>query len=224
MRNLEFGPSKFDAVICLYGKLPKKKVLKSFSKSVILAADGAGLKLLKKGVLADYIIGDLDSIKGIKKKIDFKNTKIIKIDDQETNDFEKNLLFAQEKGYENILIIGFHGGELEHSLNNWSVLIRYSRFMNLCIYDKFRYGIPIRESITLQTLPNEIISIIPQTYAKIRTKNLKWVLNNEALELGMREGARNVATSERIELELIEGEYILFLNSRLPYSPIYKKL
>ncbi len=218
-KKLKFGSRGFDAVICLFGKLPKRKVFSNFKGAKILAADGAGIKLLKKGIMPDYVIGDLDSFyeKPIFEKID--KAKIIRISDQETNDFEKNLLFAQQKGYKKILILGFHGGELEHSLNNWSVLIRYSKIMDLCIFDRFRYGIPVRESISIDTKINEIISIIPQTNTKIKTKNLEWHLNNEVLEFGKREGARNRAIKDEVDIELLEGEYLLFINSRLPYAP-----
>jgi thiamine pyrophosphokinase len=154
----------------------------------------------------------------------FDKSKIILIEDQETNDFEKNLIFAKESGYQNIAILGFHGGELEHSLNNWSVFMRYSKGMNLCIYDEYRYGIPIRESIRFNADENEIISIIPQTRTRIITKNLKWALNNEILEFGIREGAGNVAIEQDIQIELIEGEYLLFINSRLPHAPIFNKM
>jgi thiamine pyrophosphokinase len=223
MIELSFGNNLFDAVICLFGKLPKKRFFKHFEDCPILAADGAGVKLLKKGISPDYIIGDLDSFhnKPISKKFD--KSKIILIEDQETNDFEKNLIFAKESGYRNIVILGFHGGELEHSLNNWSVFMRYSKVMNLCIYDEDRYGIAIRESIRFSTEDNEMISIIPQTRTKIITKNLKWALNNEVLEFGEREGARNIAIGKDVQIELIEGEYLLFINSRLPYAPLFNE-
>jgi len=224
MKEITFGTKKFDAVICLFGKLPKKRCFKNFEDCPVLAADGAGIKLLKKGITPDYIIGDLDSFysKPIAKKFD--RLKIILIEDQKTNDFEKNLIFAKENGYQNIVILGLHGGELERSVNNWSVFLRYSKNMNLCIYDEYRYGIPIRESIKFNAEENEIISIIPQTRTKIITKNLKWALNNETLEFGTREGARNVAIDKNIVIELIDGEYLLFINSRLPQAPFLNEV
>lgn len=219
IKKISFNGPKFDAVICLYGKLPSRDVFAHFKKCTILAADGAGIKLLEKGIMPDFVIGDLDSFFGNPLSREVESSRIIKIIDQETNDFEKNLLFAKDQNYRNVLILGFHGGELEHSLNNWSVFMRYSKEMNLCIYDEGRYGIPVRDSIIFASSENELISIIPQTYAKIKTSNLRWILNNETLELGDREGARNVALKDNVRIDLSDGEYLLFIDARLPYAP-----
>lgn len=219
IKKIVFGEALFDAIICLHGKLPPREILEYLTYSKILAADGAGTKLIEKGIMPDYVIGDMDSFYNnpLSSKID--PSRIIRINDQDTNDFEKNLHFCMENGFSNILILGFHGGELEHSLNNWSVFIRYSKLLKLCIYDEKRYGIPIRESIIIKTYPDEIVSIIPQTHTKIKTSNLAWHLDKEELTLGIREGARNLAIGEEVRIDLYEGEYLLFIDSRLPYAP-----
>jgi len=222
MRELRFGKKRFDAVICLHGQLPKKTVFDELIGCKMLAADGAGIELIKIGIEPDCIIGDLDSFKSEPIAEKYDKSKIVMIEDQNTNDFEKCFLFAKDHEYRNILILGFHGGELEHSLNNWSVFMKYSKDMELCIYDKSRYGLPIRESINFEVPENEIVSIIPQHYAKLKTKNLKWSLNEEVLEFGIREGARNVAIKNNVQIELIEGEYLLFINERLPFAPSYE--
>lgn len=219
IKKINFNGPVFDALICLYGKLPPKDIFDDFKECTILAADGAGIKLLEKGIMPDYVIGDLDSFFGNPLSQEVESSRIIKITDQETNDFEKNLLFAKENNFKNILILGFHGGELEHSLNNWSVFMRYSKDMGLCIYDEGRYGIPVRESIIFESRDNELISIIPQTYAKIKSNDLQWILNDETLKLGDREGARNVAVKDKVRIDLSEGEYLLFIDARLPYAP-----
>jgi hypothetical protein len=46
-----------------------------------------------------------------------------------------------------------------------------------------------------------------------------WELNNEILELGVREGARNIAIKQDISLIISEGELLLFLDDRLPNAP-----
>ncbi|MFN3306463.1 MAG: hypothetical protein ACK42Z_04675, partial [Candidatus Kapaibacteriota bacterium] len=71
----------------------------------------------------------------------------------------------------------------------------------------------------------EMISIIPQPRAILRTSNLQWSLNNEVLEIGVREGARNIATDTKIIIEILEGSILLFFNARLPfcYRRIKKK-
>lgn len=69
----------------------------------------------------------------------------------------------------------------------------------------------------LETHFGEMISIIPQPFVKLSTKNLLWNLNNETLELGSREGARNVATDNYISINILEGSILLFIDARLPH-------
>ena len=76
----------------------------------------------------------------------FNTDTLIKYEDQDSNDFEKVLRYCRERNIDNNLIVGFHGGELEHTLNNWSVFSRYSKYMSLVIYDYDRYGFIINNS------------------------------------------------------------------------------
>ena len=218
--EIEFGTKLFDALICLDANLPSNDFYTQFDNIPILAADGAAIRLYEIGISADYIVGDLDTFYGNPLSKNIKEGTISHKPDQESNDFEKILVFAREKGFETLLITGFHGGELEHTLNNWSVFKRYADLLNLCIFDKGRYGIPMSESFSLKTLPGEIISLIPQAEAVVSTKNLKWKLENEKLELGFREGARNRAAAGSISVEIHSGSLLVFCDERTPYAPM----
>jgi thiamine pyrophosphokinase len=222
--EITFGELSFDAIVCLDANLPGADFYDLFPGMPLLAADGAGLQLSDMGVIPDYIIGDLDTFNSKSHQEKLLKTILIQIPEQETTDFEKILNFALDNNYMNILILGFHGGELEHTLNNWSVLVRYSRKMNLCIWDAGRYAIPVSSSIEIKLEQNETVSIIPQPKTTLTTDNLKWELNKEKLELGVREGARNIAILPEIRIFLHSGEYILFINARLPFAPEKKIL
>jgi thiamine pyrophosphokinase len=215
-----FGKITFDSLLFLNGEFNEFNIFTQIPKIPIFAADGAGLLILNNGLQPDYIIGDLDSFSiETAKSFGFPIEKLVKIPEQETNDFEKTLKFMAEKGFNRILILGIHGGLYEHSLNNWSVLSRYSKLMNLTIYDKGRYGICVNKSFLLKTSIGEIISLVPKNNAVLTTHNLYWQLNNESLELGIREVTHNIATAEKILIEIHSGEIFLFIDQRLPYAP-----
>lgn len=211
--------TNFDCVICLNTSLPEIEIFEKLAGIPIIAADGAAHRLNALNITPDYIIGDLDSFKINEYKGYISEDRIIHLPDQNTNDFEKILVFAKNSGWNNIIILGFHGGELEHTFNNWSVLMKFVKPLNLCIYDKSRYGIPVNFSLIMPTKLNEIISLIPQPYAKLKTKGLEWQLENEFLALGLREGARNRANKPGIMIQLTDGELLLFCDDRLPYAP-----
>jgi thiamine pyrophosphokinase len=220
--KIKFIDSGFDYIVCLNANLPDKDFFDKFPYTQIISADGAALKLQKINVRTDYIIGDLDSFQIDENQKDFfENTKVIKNPDQSTNDFEKilNWCIAHEKF--NLLITGIHGGDLEHTLNNWSVFMRYSKKMNLCIYDNKRYAIAVEKNILYDSYNGEIISIIPQPSALISTKNLKWELDNFLLEMGRNEGARNCSTSNYVEIFIHSGSILFFFDSKEPKCPFF---
>lgn len=217
-QKIFFSDKSFDAIVCLDANLPDKSIFDKFENIPILAADGASIKLHNLGIEPDYIIGDLDTFLQSDLVSKIPQNKIIHIPEQEHNDFEKVLMYAIEFNFKDILILGFHGGLLEHTLNNWSVFAKYSKKLNLCIYENGRYAIPIYRSFQMNVNTGEIISIIPMTRAILRTKNLKWKLSDEELAIGNREGARNLAIKETIYIKIQSGAILLFFDARLPYA------
>lgn len=212
-----FTNNRFDAVLCLNGEISHFDYIAE-NKGKIYCADGAANTLISKNIIPDYIIGDLDSVNINSIMSKSKDVKIIEKPSQDKNDFEKTLEFLINEGKRNILIFGFQGGELEHTLNNWSVLKKFAKQLNIIILHNDRYAIPIYKSIEIELKANEIISIIPQATCNIKTTGLRWELDNETLELGIREGARNIAISEKVSIDLNSGEYLMFIDSRYPYS------
>jgi thiamine pyrophosphokinase len=223
MVKVEYIDGNYDAIVFLNTSLLEIELLKNICNVPILAADGAGNTLLKNGVVPDFIIGDLDSFNSDSiLNYGYPKEKLIKIEGQDSNDFEKTLKFSIANGYSNILIIGIHGGDYEHSLNNWSVFSKYSNQLNLTILENNRYGFCMNSSFEMKTDIDEIISLIPVSKSKLKTTNLEWNLDNEELELGIREGARNRSVNTFIKIDIIYGEIFVFCNSRFPNIKIIK--
>ncbi len=218
MNKVEFT-EKFDAIICLDGILPEYEFFRKFKNIPIFCADGAVLKLIDMKIGYEKVIGDLDTLQKKGRIDEIPDSKKVYLPEQETNDFEKTLNYVHKLGSKRILITGFHGGELEHSLNNWSVLMKYQSKLSLCIYENSRYAIPVSKSIILPVEKGEIVGLIPQPKAKLTTKDLKWELQDKILELGKREGARNEALSEKAEIVVKDGSILVFINSRIPFAP-----
>ena len=63
----------------------------------------------------------------------------MKLPDQETNDLEKSLEYALEKGAKSVCILGATGKRFDHSLKNLSVLLKYlDRFEDIRFKDNRR--------------------------------------------------------------------------------------
>lgn len=220
----------FHTLICLNGELPEQDVfVRHFGEGFrerggrIIAADGAAAKLAERGVRPHVIVGDMDSmqetalrehplLEGNPQQSDTGIT-IVRSEEQDTNDFEKIFLLAAPHHHENVCVCGFHGGDLEHTLNNWSVLMRYAQKHRLHIYDKGRLAVPVHDTLLLATYPDEIISLIPQPHARLSTQGLQWALDNEELRLGTREGARNRATGTSVSVTVHDGAVLVFFDA-----------
>lgn len=218
----------FDAILVLNGQLPDADFFSQNNGTPLYVADGAALALAAHGIAADVIVGDLDSLKPEHLTGAFINqANIIHTPDQDTNDFEKLARIVIADGKKRLLICGFHGGDLEHTLNNWSVLTKisaeFATVAALCVYDNGRYAIPVHASLQIALDEGETVSLIAQPSVRLTTKGLEWELTNEVLHLGIREGARNRAASPEVSITLHEGAYLLCCNARLPFAPVFNE-
>ncbi len=203
---------QYDALVCLNGEIPDRDFFSAHSH-LIIAADGAAWQLHELGVQPQVIVGDMDSFALREHKNEFADSEFVWIPDQDSNDFEKILVYAHERHLLSLLVVGMHGGELEHTLNNWSVLMRYAWTHKLTVYDRGRLAVPVLDVFELHTRPDELISIIPQPMARMSTRGLQWELKDEVLEMGVREGARNRATAEHVHMRVHEGAALVFFDA-----------
>jgi thiamine pyrophosphokinase len=202
----------YESIICLNGDLPPADFFQQHQRHII-AADGAAWQLHERGIIPHVIIGDMDSFAVREHKQEFASSEFVWIPDQDSNDFEKILVYTHEQKIGSLLVCGIHGGELEHTLNNWSVLTRYSWTHKISVYDAGRIAIPVLDVFELETEEDELISLIPQPMARLSTRGFKWELNDEVLEMGVREGARNRALGKKIKIHVHEGALLVFFNA-----------
>lgn len=210
-----------DVLVCLNGVLPERSFFEKLLPIPIAAADGAAKKLRERGIIPNMIVGDLDSLAD---ELELwraqKSIVIQEFSDQNSTDYEKTLTFVKEQGKTNILVCGLHGGDLDHTLNNWSITMRHSAYQHLAIFDNGKVAIPITSSVQFAAAIDEMISLIPQPSVHLTTAGLEWNLSGEVLEMGKREGARNTATATSVQLDIHSGSLLLFMQAQLPYMPV----
>lgn len=204
---------KIDAIIFLNGQIPFETVKKYNIEGIyLICADGASNSLMKQKIIPDIILGDMDSSKpGTLKYFRKKKVEIRKIDDQETTDFEKSLLYCIENNLKNIIVFGASSRRQDHTLNNYSVLKRYYKSLNLKLIDNKFEIFFLDKKFTFKYPKGKSISIMPVPYAGgITTKGLKYRLDNEDLEIGIREGTLNLSEKKNISIEFKSGDLLLF--------------
>ncbi len=210
-----------EAIICLNGELPSleqcSQLATQFPHIPILAADGAAAKLRDFHLQPTVIVGDLDSLANELEYWQQQPVTICHIPDQNSTDFEKCLDYALEHRFQHLLVLGADGGDLDHTLNNWSIIIRYGQHVHLTITNAGQSCVPLYESVRCSVQPQSLVSLIPQPFARLTTTGLQWNLNQELLALGIREGARNRALDANFTLVLHEGALLVLLPSVFPY-------
>lgn len=202
------------AIIFLNGVFPEEKLLEKYnvSKFYKICADGAANTLIKTNISPDIIIGDFDSI--TEKAINFykKNgVKLLKISEQETTDFEKSINYGISKDFNDFIIFGAISERPDHTFNNFSVAKRYYQKIKLLFIDTTFEIEFIMKKIKFDYRKNHTVSLLPFPFAeKVKTTGLKYRLNYEDLELGVREGTLNVSSAKKICVEFVSGDLLLF--------------
>jgi thiamine pyrophosphokinase len=203
------------AVILCDGRPPSADVLNRFldDASLFIAADGGALTAHAMGLHPEVIIGDFDSFTPDGDEL----SEIITDPDQETNDLEKALLYALEKGVSDVTIFGATGKRLDHTLKNLSVLKQFQdQFESISFRDRyadiflaespFRIELPLHTSVSLFPLSGRVTGIT--------TRGLRYPLNNESLENGLRDGTSNESTQNIVEIEFKKGDLLVFINHK----------
>jgi thiamine pyrophosphokinase len=178
----------------------------------IIACDGACNFMYTNNFKPDVIVGDMDSA-NLKAVNNFKKrgVKIKKDPDQYSNDLEKSLRYAIKNEYKKIFIAGFGGKRFDHTLNNLSVLKKYYRKACITLYDDtFMYSL-VNKKIEFDYKIGEVVSLIPLPKAAgVKTTGLKYALNGGTLELGIREGGMNEASSKEVSISIKKGDVLVF--------------
>lgn len=202
------------AVLFLNGNKPNIKIINKFlsKKSLIVSADGASNYLKHMKVTPDVIIGDLDSITSKNLKYySKKKVKIVKLEEQETTDFEKSLNYIISLKIKKISVFGAISKRYDHTLNNLSVLKRYYKNNDITFYDNKYESFYCSKSISFKYKKNKIVSFLGIPYATgIVTEGLEYPLKNETLYFGIREGTLNKSIADTVKIKFKKGDLLLF--------------
>ena len=149
------------------------KVIELAKNSLVVAADAGADRLLKFNIVPDWIIGDLDSIseKAITKLEDWTITN----KDIQKTDLEKAVDYAFEKGVKEIVIVGWEGGRIDHTLA--ALGMAFDPRIKL-IDDKFTVYCVDGEK-RIKGKENTLFSLIAMPEARVSVNGARWNLEHE---------------------------------------------
>ncbi len=200
-------------IIC-GGEPPSKELLETEIKSadLTIGADSGGDIIFAAGFKPDIVIGDLDSFDAG----GHADVEVLRISEQETNDLEKSLNYALQKGAKNCIVMGILGRRIDHTFKNLSVLAQFSdKFERLVFRDDYGDTFLIKSPFEMGIEVGTVVSFIPLSgkITGITTRGVEYPLTNEMLQVGVRDGTSNVATEPVIRATFGAGDMILFIGN-----------
>ena len=154
------------------------KVIELAKNALVVAADAGADRLLKYNIVPDWIVGDLDSVseKTITKLGDWTITN----KDIQKTDLEKAVEYAFEKGVDEIAIMGWDGGRIDHTLAalgmafNPRIKLIDDRFTVHCVDGEKK----------INGQEKTLFSLIAMPEARVSVNGARWNLQHDKLRLG----------------------------------------
>jgi len=185
----------------------------------IIGADGGGDVCAQAGITPEAIIGDIDSLDDPVAWAE--KTRLIRIEEQLTTDFEKCLYSTAAPI---TVAMGMTGKRFDHTLAALSAVMRYGKDRQIVLADETDIALVVNGSITFTVDAGARVSLHPLgRVAFVGSKGLDYPLEDVVLEPGGRTGASNSATTGVFEVhpEPDQAAWLLILD--LKYLPVAMK-
>ena len=205
------------ALLIANGLLPGAGVLAACAAraEMIVCADGGANRALAAGLEPHYVVGDFDSVTAETRRA-LARAQFIPRPSQHASDLEKTLDFTLEQKIQQVLLVGATGLRFDHQLANLHVAEKFCGRVTLEIHDDFGVGRFIHAArppaaVRFSTFAGQQISLITFRRARgITTEGLKYPLQQEDLEWGVRDGLINEALAGEFALTLEDGNLICY--------------
>jgi thiamine pyrophosphokinase len=197
-------------LILANGEPPSQALLARLAAehNLFIAVDGAALKSVRLGVLPNIVSGDFDSLDLDAARAALPDAEFLPTPDQNHTDLEKAFQIARERGASEITIAGAAGGRIDHTLGNFSRLLRWREelpdFPVVIVED----GSEVRAmagEMTLNAELGDVISLLSYDgKARVSLSGVRWPLEDHLLPVGVG-GLLNEAVSPLVPIKAAGG-------------------
>lgn len=159
----------------------------------VICCDEAADHLLEYGREPDLIIGDMDSVSDATRER-FAD-RVIAIEEQETNDLTKAVNQCIQQGIREVTILGATGLREDHTLGNISLLLEYSKNINVRMVTDFGEFTVVHSGQPVPSFPGEKISFFSvDNRVKVTSEGLKYPLKDLQLHQWWRASLNEVTS------------------------------
>ncbi|MCK5671925.1 MAG: thiamine diphosphokinase [Spirochaetales bacterium] len=176
---------------------------------LIIAADSGFDSAISMDVKPDIILGDMDSIKNIKKLNSYPEDKVfIFSKEKDETDTELGIKYLKDHNFNEIVIIGGGGGRMDHFL---AIVLLFDREFSPDIWYTHNTRFQkITGSCKVYSGKGQLVSFFPtgKGICRMKSKGLKWPLDDLIWSRGDM-GISNITTDDPFFIEMIEGRLMM---------------
>lgn len=148
----------------------------------LVCCDGAAQNAVQYGRIPDYIVGDLDSLSD-ELRVRYAN-RLVRVEEQETNDLTKAFRFCRARNWNNLVILGATGKREDHALGNLARFVEFAKEApGIQLVTDDGVFIVATEPGVFRSQPGRQISIFClHPGQRVSSRGLKYPLDNLQLE------------------------------------------
>ena len=155
----------------------------------LVGADGGADEIVKAGLTPEAIIGDFDSLSD--PEVWLGRTRLVRIAEQETTDFEKALYSTWAPV---TIALGMTGKRFDHTLAALDAVARYAEDRIIILVDEADVAMALRGPFSFEVEAGDRVSVHPLKPIRFkRSIGLKYPLDGLRLAPGERTGTSNAA-------------------------------
>ncbi len=178
----------------------------------LVGADGGADAIVAAGLKPEAIIGDFDSLENPDGWLG--RTRLIRVPEQETTDFEKALYCTRAPV---TIALGMTGRRFDHTLAALDAVTRHGKDRVIILVDEADLAMALSGPFSFEVDPHERVSVHPLLPIRFkRSVGLRYLLDGIRLAAGERTGTSNEAVEGpfRIEPETRARPWLLVVDRK----------
>ncbi len=202
------------ALLICNGEMAPSEILLSLVEQVdlVICADGGANAARAMNILPDTIIGDFDSISSdTHTHFSRAGVTLLHLTRQDDTDFEKALIHLKERGVQSVAVCGVTGKLLDHTLGNFSILLRYLDDFRIVLFDPHYRVDVITTGRSFSSCAGDRVSIVPLAPASgVSYTGLRYPFEKPLLAFGIAEGTCNESLGDNFSIDIESGVLLVF--------------